>query len=74
MAPGGNYPNCAINTYGGDTDGSYGSFSLSSFHPGGGNVLFADGSVRFLKGTTNQVIVWQLGTRAGNEVVSSDAY
>jgi prepilin-type processing-associated H-X9-DG protein len=74
VAPNGNYPNCAINTYGGDTDGSYGCFSLSSFHPGGGNVLFADGSVRFLKSSTNQVVIWQLGSRAQAEVISADAY
>jgi prepilin-type N-terminal cleavage/methylation domain-containing protein/prepilin-type processing-associated H-X9-DG protein len=46
----------------------------TSYHPGGANVLFADGSVRFIKGTTNQRTWWALGTRAGGEVVSSDSY
>jgi hypothetical protein len=34
----------------------------------------ADGSVRFLKATTNQVTMWQLASRAQGEVVSSDSY
>ncbi len=73
-APNSNYPNCAIYQYGGDNDGSYGNYGLSSYHSGGANVLMADGSVRFLKATTNQVIMWQIASRAQNEVVSSDAY
>ena len=75
VAPNSNYPNCAQNIGGGgDTDGVIGSVGLSSFHPGGANVLFADGSVHFLKNTTNQVTVWALGSRAQGEVVSSDSY
>ncbi|MDR3636806.1 MAG: DUF1559 domain-containing protein [Isosphaeraceae bacterium] len=74
VAPNGNYPNCAINEYGGDTDGSYGNFGMSSNHSGGANALFCDGSVRFLKSSVNQVVIWQLGSRAQGEVVSSDAY
>jgi prepilin-type N-terminal cleavage/methylation domain-containing protein/prepilin-type processing-associated H-X9-DG protein len=73
-APNSNYPNCAIFQYGGDNDGSYGNFGLSSYHPGGANVGMADGSVRFLKATTNQVTIWQLGSRAQGEVISSDSY
>ena len=51
-----------------------GMWNMSSYHPGGGNVAFADGSVRFLKSSTSMNIVWSLGTRNGAEVVSSDAY
>ena len=47
---------------------------LTSQHPGGVNVLFADGSVRFLKNTTNVVPLAALCTRALGEVVSSDSY
>ena len=73
-APNSNYPNCAIYQYGGDNDGSYGSYGLSSYHAGGANVAMADGSVRFIKSTTNQVTMWQLASRAQGEVVSSDSY
>ena len=45
-----------------------------SYHPGGVNVGFADGSVRFAKNSVN-ITTWNaLGTRAGGEVVSSDSY
>lgn len=64
--------------------------SASGFHPGGVNVLFADGSVRFIRETINVAhlapelglvpkantgSVWQsLSTRSGGEVVGTDAY
>ncbi|WP_435016302.1 DUF1559 domain-containing protein [Tundrisphaera sp. TA3] len=48
--------------------------NAGSYHPGGANVLFGDGSVRFVKSTVNQSTWWALGTRAGGEVVSSDSY
>ena len=45
------------------------------FPPGGGNVAYADGSVRFLvKSSTSTIVVWSLGSRAGEEVISSDSY
>jgi prepilin-type processing-associated H-X9-DG protein len=48
--------------------------NVSSLHPGGVNVGFADGSVRFVKNSINMLTWMQLGSRAGGEVVSSDAY
>ena len=45
-----------------------------SRHPGGVNTLYADGSVRFSKNTINPWTWVNLGTIAGGEVVSSDAY
>ena len=46
----------------------------SSRHPGGVNLLLADGSVRFIKDTIN-VDVWRaVGTRAGGEVLSADSF
>jgi prepilin-type N-terminal cleavage/methylation domain-containing protein/prepilin-type processing-associated H-X9-DG protein len=45
-----------------------------SFHPGGANCAFADGSVHFIKNTVNPTTWRALGTRAGGEIVSSDAY
>ena len=45
-----------------------------SNHPGGVNILMADGSVRFAKDSINQVTWWGLGTKASGEVISSDSY
>ncbi len=46
----------------------------SSHHPGGVNLLFGDGSVRFIKDSVN-LVVWQaLGTRAGGEIISADSF
>ena len=45
-----------------------------SQHAGGSNFSFADGSVRFLKQTIAMPVYCALGSRAGGEVVSSDAY
>ena len=47
---------------------------FKSKHPGGANFLFADGSVKFLKATLNRYTYAALGSRAGSEVISSDAY
>jgi prepilin-type N-terminal cleavage/methylation domain-containing protein/prepilin-type processing-associated H-X9-DG protein len=46
----------------------------SSHHPGGVNVLFGDGSVKFIKDSVNLQAWRALGTRAGGEVVSADSY
>jgi prepilin-type processing-associated H-X9-DG protein len=67
------FPNC-------DTDGSVGTlanpgtYGLSSYHPGGANVLMGDGSVRFLKDSIGSQPLWALGTRAGGEIISADSY
>jgi prepilin-type N-terminal cleavage/methylation domain-containing protein/prepilin-type processing-associated H-X9-DG protein len=45
-----------------------------SLHPGGANFAFADGSVHFLKQSINIFVYTSLGSRAGGEVISSDAY
>jgi prepilin-type N-terminal cleavage/methylation domain-containing protein/prepilin-type processing-associated H-X9-DG protein len=47
---------------------------FASLHPGGSNFLFGDGSVKFLKNSINPYTYCALGSRAGGEVVSSDAY
>ncbi|SIO45951.1 prepilin-type N-terminal cleavage/methylation domain-containing protein/prepilin-type processing-associated H-X9-DG domain-containing protein [Singulisphaera sp. GP187] len=44
-----------------------------SYHSGGANTLFADGSVHFVKSTINLTTWRGVGTRAGGEVISSDA-
>ena len=45
-----------------------------SMHPGGANMLFADGSVHFLKSSINPVPWRAMATRAFGEIVSSDSY
>jgi prepilin-type N-terminal cleavage/methylation domain-containing protein/prepilin-type processing-associated H-X9-DG protein len=67
MPPNGN--SCAYGTWAGE-----GAFTASSRHAGGVNVLFADGSTRFVKGSISPQTWWALGTRAGGEVLSADSY
>src|SRR5262249_17023050 len=45
-----------------------------SKHPGGANILFGDGSVRFLKSSIRLPTYAAIGSRNGGEVVSSDSY
>jgi prepilin-type processing-associated H-X9-DG protein len=52
----------------------YGAITARSYHPGGVNVLFADGSVRFAKSTIDGATWRALGTVAGGEVISGDSY
>ena len=46
----------------------------SSYHPGGVSVLMGDGSVRFVKDSVDLATWRGIGTRNGQEVISSDAY
>ncbi len=61
--------------YCGNSSGAIANFSnTDSYHPGGVNVLAADGSVKFIKNSINQYTWWTFGTIAGGEVISSDSY
>jgi prepilin-type N-terminal cleavage/methylation domain-containing protein/prepilin-type processing-associated H-X9-DG protein len=72
LGPNPRYPNCiAATNINSDPPGLLG---LSSFHPGGANVLMGDGSVRFLKDSINMLTIWSLGSRAGGEIISSDSF
>jgi prepilin-type N-terminal cleavage/methylation domain-containing protein/prepilin-type processing-associated H-X9-DG protein len=48
--------------------------AASSAHPGGVNVLFMDGSVRFVKNSVAFQPWYAIATVAGGEVVSADAF
>jgi len=63
--------NSQVNSWGLDI---FGSSPPTSNHPGGVNIAFTDGSVRFVKDSVGLQTWWALGTRAGGEVVSSDSY
>jgi prepilin-type N-terminal cleavage/methylation domain-containing protein/prepilin-type processing-associated H-X9-DG protein len=47
---------------------------LFSYHSGGVNCLFGDGSVRFIKNSIGVVVLRSIITLNGGEVVSSDTY
>jgi prepilin-type N-terminal cleavage/methylation domain-containing protein/prepilin-type processing-associated H-X9-DG protein len=57
-----------------DDAGRQAGYGGSSRHAGGINVLFCDGSVKFIKDSVNIQTWWALGSRANNEVISADAY
>jgi prepilin-type N-terminal cleavage/methylation domain-containing protein/prepilin-type processing-associated H-X9-DG protein len=56
----------------GDQAISSAHISSRSYHPGGVNTSYADGSVHFSKSTIN-IVTWRaVGTKSGSEVISSD--
>jgi len=73
LPPNPKYPNCRTCGWDGDLD-CPGMYGMSSYHAGGGNTAFADGSVRFLKASMANPVIWALGSRDGEEVISGDAY
>jgi prepilin-type N-terminal cleavage/methylation domain-containing protein/prepilin-type processing-associated H-X9-DG protein len=53
---------------------TFAAVTARSYHPGGVNALFGDGSVHFVKNTTSGQVWRALGTVSGGEVISADAY
>ena len=72
------FPNklaCDSDTGGSISYGQFGSLiGPASNHPGGVNMLFLDGSVKFVKDTISPQTYYALSTVAGNEVISADSY
>ena len=58
----------------GSTDGGWANGAFGSQHPGGGNFLFLDGTVRFLKGSMSYPIYNYLATVGMGEIISADSY
>ena len=71
LPPNAKYPNCNTASSGIENPGVFG---LSSFHPGGANILLLDGSVKFLKDSTSNQTIWALGSIKQGEILSSDSY
>jgi prepilin-type processing-associated H-X9-DG protein len=72
-----NMPNrlaCEYNDQNPDGRASITMQNASSNHPGGVNVLFMDGSVRFVKSSVGYQAWYALATNDGSEVLSSDSY
>jgi prepilin-type processing-associated H-X9-DG protein len=53
---------------------TFAAINARSYHPGGVNMLLADGSVRFIKDSIAGSIWRGLGTVSGGEILSADAY
>lgn len=50
------------------------AITATSNHPGGVNVGFCDGSVKFVKDSVDLTTWWAVGTRNGHEILSADAF
>lgn len=70
LPPNPQYPNCL-----GPTSVPFpGMYGMSSRHPGGANILMGDGSVRVLKYSVSNQVVWALGSIAQGEVIDASSY
>jgi prepilin-type N-terminal cleavage/methylation domain-containing protein/prepilin-type processing-associated H-X9-DG protein len=74
VPPNSNYPSCNESTGSNNGVNEDGNYPMTSWHPGGANIVMCDGSVRFLKNSVSIQTVWALGSRNQGEVVSSDSY
>jgi prepilin-type processing-associated H-X9-DG protein len=74
LAPNPKTPNCSDSSQSNNTLANAGLIGSSSFHPGGANFMLADGSVRFIKDSTNQITMCKLGSIGLGEIISSDEY
>jgi prepilin-type N-terminal cleavage/methylation domain-containing protein/prepilin-type processing-associated H-X9-DG protein len=69
-----NRTSCIYHDINEDARGTITMFSASSNHPGGVNVLFMDGSVRFVKNSVYFQTWYAIATPRKNEAVSSDSF
>ena len=64
----------SANSWGGPPGGLNDAITAGSLHPGGVNVCFTDGSVKFIKDSISIPTWWAIGTRNQGEIVSADQY
>ena len=57
-----------------NSNGNRAIMSPKSWHPGGVNLLLADGSVRLIANNVDQIVWWSIGSRAGQEQMSSNSF
>jgi prepilin-type N-terminal cleavage/methylation domain-containing protein/prepilin-type processing-associated H-X9-DG protein len=69
-----NRTSCYYPDFGQPNSAGVNCLAASSRHPGGVNVGFADGSVRFIKSSVTPAAWYGIATINGGEVVSSDSY
>ncbi len=69
-----NRTSCVYSDVGQDSRATLTAVAASSNHPGGVNVLFMDGSVRFIKSSVSYQAWYAVATPNYGEVVSADSY
>lgn len=69
-----NSKSCAAPNFPGNMANMAMQIPPSSLHPGGANMLYGDGSVKFIKNSVSLGTWRALGTRNGGETISADAY
>jgi prepilin-type processing-associated H-X9-DG protein len=69
-----NRTSCVYHDLNQDGRGTITMISASSNHPGGVNVLFMDGSVRFVKNSVNYLAWYAIATPGGGEGVGSNSF
>ncbi len=74
LPPNPQYVNCNVDSASDNTLQNPGMYGLSSFHPGGCNVLMCDGSVKFIKNSTSNQTMWALASKNQGEVVDAGSY
>jgi prepilin-type processing-associated H-X9-DG protein len=63
---------CNYTNIGVDRRGTISMIGASSMHPGGVNVAFMDGTVKFLKSSINYIPWYAIATRDGHELDARD--
>jgi prepilin-type N-terminal cleavage/methylation domain-containing protein/prepilin-type processing-associated H-X9-DG protein len=61
-----------VNSDANNTDNTV--IGASSYHPGGVNVGFLDGSIRFVKDSVSNQTWWGIATKAGGEIIDASSY